>query len=57
MSAAERDRMERALELLMEAIEYEAEAFDSDSAVHGAELVEFFGQWRTRARHVVSQMS
>jgi hypothetical protein len=57
MSAAERDRMERALELLMEAIEYEAEAFDSDSAVDGAELVEFFGQWRTRARHVVSQMS
>jgi len=38
--------------LIDEALGYEAEAFDNDEYVSGADLVDWFDQWRTRAKTV-----
>ena len=35
--------------LIREAVNYEAKAFDADEGVNGADLVEWFAQWRVRA--------
>jgi alkanesulfonate monooxygenase SsuD/methylene tetrahydromethanopterin reductase-like flavin-dependent oxidoreductase (luciferase family) len=51
------DRMADALdemrELLADALDYECEAFDTDSEVNGADLVEWFAEWRLRVREVI----
>jgi hypothetical protein len=39
--------------ILEEAVEYEKVAFDSDRAVHGGDLVEWFAKWRFRAELVL----
>src|SRR5687768_10062646 len=36
--------------LLREALDYEAEAFENDTEVNGADLVDWFCDWRTRAK-------
>jgi hypothetical protein len=39
--------------ILYEAVNFEAEAFDDDQDINGADLVEWFAQWRRRARAMV----
>ena len=39
--------------LLLEAVNFEGSAFDGDQHVSGVDLVEWFAQWRIRARSVV----
>jgi hypothetical protein len=39
--------------ILHEAVNFEAEAFDDDENINGADLVEWFAQWRRRARAIV----
>jgi len=39
--------------LMVEALDYEAEAFDKDEAVNAADLVDWFAAWRERAKAVV----
>ena len=39
--------------ILYEAVNFEAEAFDDDQDINGADLVEWFAQWRRRARAIV----
>lgn len=39
--------------LLQEAVKYEAEAFDEDRDVNGADLVDFFAVWREHAKKVL----
>jgi hypothetical protein len=39
--------------ILHEAVNFEAEAFDDDQDINGANLVEWFAQWRRRARAIV----
>lgn len=36
--------------LLVEALRYEAEAFDDDTEVNGGDLVEWFAEWRQRVK-------
>lgn len=36
--------------VLREAVSFEAQAFDGDASVSGADLVEWFADWRCRAR-------
>lgn len=43
--------------LLDEAVNFEAEAFDEDQEISGADLVEWFAEWRCRARRVVKSTS
>jgi hypothetical protein len=35
--------------LLQEALDYEADAFNNDQPVNGADLVDWFAEWRQRA--------
>ena len=35
--------------LIREAVNFEANAFDADEGVNGADLVEWFARWRVRA--------
>lgn len=37
-------------DLIDEALEYEAEAFDNDEEVNGADLVDWFAGWRRRVK-------
>ena len=37
-------------ELLSEAVDYASEAFDNDTEVNGADLVEWFADWRGRVQ-------
>jgi hypothetical protein len=39
--------------ILHEAVNCEAEAFDDDQDINGADLVEWLAQWRRRARAIV----
>jgi hypothetical protein len=39
--------------ILHEAVNFEAKAFDDDQDINGADLVEWFAQWRRRARAIV----
>jgi hypothetical protein len=39
--------------ILHEAVNFEAEAFDDNQDINGADLVEWFAQWRRRARSIV----
>jgi hypothetical protein len=39
--------------ILHEAVNFEAHAFDDDQDINGADLVEWFAQWRRRARAIV----
>jgi hypothetical protein len=39
--------------ILHEAVNFEAEAFDDNRDINGADLVEWFAQWRRRARSIV----
>jgi hypothetical protein len=39
--------------ILHEAVNFEAAAFDSNQDINGADLVEWFAQWRRRARSIV----
>lgn len=39
--------------ILHEAVNFEARAFDDDQHISGADLVEWFAQWRRRARAIV----
>jgi hypothetical protein len=41
--------------LIREALDYEADAFDKGQEVSGANLVEWFSEWRTRAKEVVER--
>lgn len=41
--------------VLQDAVNYLANAFDSDEEVDGANLVEWFGEWRQRAKLALSQ--
>ena len=41
--------------LLDEALAFEAEAFDDDEPVSGADLVEWFAGWRGRVRKLLTQ--
>lgn len=46
--------MKNALDsLIHEALGYEADAFDNDQALSGADLLEWFAEWRERAKAVV----
>lgn len=45
-----REQLDEALALLREAFDYEAEAFDNDEDVNGGDLVQFFADWRQKAR-------
>ena len=39
--------------ILHEAVNFESKAFDDDEDINGAHLVEWFAQWRRRARAIV----
>jgi hypothetical protein len=39
--------------LVHEALGYESEAFESDEAVNAADLVDWFAEWRERAKAAV----
>jgi hypothetical protein len=39
--------------ILHEAVNFEAQAFDDDQNINGAGLVDWFAQWRRRARAIV----
>jgi hypothetical protein len=39
--------------ILHEAVNFEAQAFDDNQDINGADLVEWFAQWRRRARSIV----
>ena len=43
--------------LIREAVNFEADAFDADEGVDGADLVEWFAQWRLRARAATRPVS
>ncbi len=43
--------------LIREAVNFEADAFDADEGVNGANLVEWFAQWRVRARAAICPVS
>jgi len=43
--------------LMHEALDYEAEAFDGDAAANAADLVDWFAEWRERAKAVVRPVS
>ena len=43
--------------LIREAVNFEADAFDADEGVNGADLVEWFAQWRLRARAATRPVS
>ena len=43
--------------LIREAVNFEADAFDADEGVNGADLVEWFAQWRLRARAAIRPVS
>lgn len=46
--------METSLEsILREAVNFEAQAFDGDQEISGAEVVEWFSGWRRRARRAM----
>lgn len=42
------------ISVIEEALGYEAEAFGEDHPVEGADLVEWFAQWRLRAQAAVA---
>lgn len=42
------------ISVIEEALGYEAEAFEEDHPVKGADLVEWFAQWRLRAQAAVA---
>jgi len=42
------------ISVIEEALGYEAEAFRKDHPVEGADLVEWFAQWRLRAQAAVA---
>jgi hypothetical protein len=42
-------------ELAREALAYEREAFEDDTDVNGADLVEFFGEWRQRVQKLLGK--
>jgi hypothetical protein len=39
--------------ILHEAVNFEAKAFDDDQNISGADLIEWFAEWRRRARAIV----
>lgn len=39
--------------ILHEAVDFEAKAFDDDQNISGADLIEWFADWRRRARAIV----
>ncbi len=43
--------------LIREAVNFEAEAFDADEGVNGADLVEWFARWRMRAKAAIRPVS
>lgn len=43
-------------ELLQEALDYEAEAFDTDQPINGSDLVEWFAAWRERVALAIANM-
>ena len=43
--------------LIREAVNFEADAFDADEGVNGADLVEWFAQWRVRAKAAIRPVS
>jgi len=42
------------ISVIEEALGYEAEAFGEDHPVEGADLIEWFAQWRLRAQAAVA---
>jgi len=47
--ALERGQVRELHALLLQALDYEREAWDEDEQIEGGDLVEFFGEWRRRA--------
>ena len=43
--------------LIWEAVNFEADAFDADEGVNGTDLVEWFAQWRVRAKAAIRPVS
>ena len=43
--------------LIREAVNFKADAFDADEGVNGADLVEWFEQWRVRAKAAIRPVS
>jgi len=43
--------------LIREAVNFEADAFDADEGVNGSDLVEWFAQWRVRAKAAIRPVS
>ena len=43
--------------LIREAVNFEADAFNTDEDVNGADLLEWFARWRVRARAAVRPVS
>lgn len=43
--------------LIREAVNFEADAFDADEGVSGADLVEWFALWRVRVKAAIRPVS
>jgi len=54
--ALERGQVRELHALLLQALDYEREAWDEDEQIEGGDLVEFFGEWRRRAEAALTSL-
>lgn len=48
-------KAKKLIDYVNEALDYQADAWEADESINGAELVDYFGEWRKRVKRILGR--